>query len=136
MSRENIETIHAMAAALSRGDVEGLVELFDPDIEWIPNPDFPIGANERWHGHEGLRNWHREWFVEPWEHVDVDIDEVIDAGNNRYVYVAHIQGRGRASGIEVDMRIYDVMTFRDGRAIRRMSFMDKQRALEAARLPE
>jgi len=136
MSQENVQRAYQAVEAISRGDIEAALEFADPEIEWIPNASFPVGAAERYHGHDGIRRWYQEWFVEPWEHVKVELEDPIDVGNDRYVFTAHVQGRGKASGIEVDMRIFDVWSFRDGKLAHRASYMDKAEALEAAGLSE
>jgi hypothetical protein len=52
-------------------------------------------------GREALRAWlgFREWF----ETFAIGVDEIIDA-DERIVVLVHIQGRGRASGADVDAR--------------------------------
>jgi ketosteroid isomerase-like protein len=42
------------------------------------------------------------------------------------------QGRGRASGVEVTDRLFEVHTFRDGQCIRKVDFRERTEALEAA----
>jgi ketosteroid isomerase-like protein len=135
MSDENVQRAHRAVEAISRGDIEAVLEFAHRDIEWVPNAAVP-GAAERYHGHDGIRRWYEEWFVEPWEHVEVELEDQLDAGNERYVFTVHVQGRGKASGIEVDMRIFDVWSFRDGKLVHRTSHMDKAEALEAAGLSE
>jgi hypothetical protein len=36
MSRENVEQAHRMAAAINRHDIEAVLALTDPDVEFIP----------------------------------------------------------------------------------------------------
>jgi ketosteroid isomerase-like protein len=43
----------------------------------------------------------------------------------------HIDGRGRESGIEVEMDVWDVWSFRDGRMVRRQTFRSRDEALAA-----
>ena len=36
MSQENVEVVQASFAAIARGDLEELLELYDPDIQFLP----------------------------------------------------------------------------------------------------
>ena len=46
------------------------------------------------------------------------------------------RGRGRASGIEIDARLYEVYTLRDGKVLRIDEYEHRAEALEAAGLSE
>ena len=38
MSQENVEIVRKSFAAIARGDVEGLLEFYDPDVRFLPLP--------------------------------------------------------------------------------------------------
>jgi ketosteroid isomerase-like protein len=65
----------------------------------------------------------------------VTFEEIIDAGD-QVVVVAHHQGRGRASGVDVDTRFYEVYTLREGKVWRVDEYTERAEALEAAGLRE
>jgi hypothetical protein len=44
--------------------------------------------------------------------------------------------RGRASGVEVTDRLFEVHTFRDGQCVRKLDFRERSEALEAVGLSE
>jgi ketosteroid isomerase-like protein len=50
--------------------------------------------------------------------------------------VAHHHGRGRASGVEVDTRFYEVYALREGKVLRVDEYTDRAEALEAVGLRE
>jgi ketosteroid isomerase-like protein len=52
------------------------------------------------------------------------------------VFAAHHYGRGKASGVEVEMRNWQVCTVRDGKVVRYRVFPTRQEALEAVGLEE
>ena len=64
-----------------------------------------------------------------------EIDECI-AGGTEVAFLAHLYGRGRDSGVEVEMRNWQVATVRGGMFVRYRLFRTKTEALEAARLRE
>jgi ketosteroid isomerase-like protein len=41
MSRQNVEIVRDLHAALNSGDEEKLQELIDPAIDWVQNPNAP-----------------------------------------------------------------------------------------------
>ena len=47
-----------------------------------------------------------------------------------------LTGKGRGSGLVLDMRIGQVWTFRDGKIVRYEAFPSWERALNAAGMPE
>ena len=53
------------------------------------------------------------------------------------VCAAHWQGQGKASGISIDVRQFDLYEFREGRVVRAvLGFRSRADALEAAGLRE
>jgi ketosteroid isomerase-like protein len=50
--------------------------------------------------------------------------------------VITFRGRGRQSGVEVNMEFFQLWTFDDGKVIRGQGFLDRDEALEAAGLRE
>lgn len=58
-------------------------------------------------------------------------EEFIDAGD-KVLAPVHQTGRGKDSGIPVDVRYILVFTLRAGKGIRVDSYYDRRRALEAA----
>ena len=81
-----------------------------------------------------LANYER--WNEAWEEgAETTLEEVIGHGDRVFVKV-RFQGRGRASGVEVDTRLYEVYTLRDGKVLRIDEYEHRAEALEAAGLRE
>jgi ketosteroid isomerase-like protein len=57
--------------------------------------------------------------VEAWESFNAEPLEIRDEGDGRVVQEVRIRGRGRASGVEVDMRMAQTATIRNGLIVRR-----------------
>lgn len=105
--------------AFNRGDIEGLVAEVDPDVVWeeggLVFPDLPPA----YHGPDGVRRWWQEAIVEAWESFRADLLDLHDEGEGKVVQVYRLRGRGRQSGIDVDMQVIQVITVRDGRIFHR-----------------
>ena len=68
--------------------------------------------------------------------LHADIEEYIETPNG-VVCAAHWQGQGKASGISIDVRQFDLYEFRDGKVVRAiLGFRSRNEALEAAGLRE
>jgi len=74
-------------------------------------------------------------FDESWEDLTYEIEELREAGDQVLVF-ARPRGRGRATGIPVDQRLYLVMRFRDGLLARFRTYTDQAEALSAVGLAE
>ena len=135
MSQENVEIVRRLFDASGRRDSETLLSLYDPSVVWdvsrTDGADFDGGI---FHGHEGLRRWHLAWYA-AWENTDNDLDEVVDAGGK--VFTATTQrARGKASGVEIELKQWAVWTVENAKVTRVDWFTDRQEALEAAGLAE
>src|SRR5215210_5293533 len=128
MSPEDLEAVRRAFDAFARGDLETLRTLLAPDIEWRTTPDVPFlgtytGLDEFFRGME-------EW-MGAFEDITTHVEEMIDAGEN--VIVGHrMRGRGRDSGVEVDLARFQVVAVRDGKLTRMHDFGTREEAMEAA----
>ena len=75
------------------------------------------------------------WWASAWEEWGWEIEEAQERGN-LVVTRTWVTGRGRESGLVLDMRIGQMWSFRDGKVIRYQTFPTWEQALQAAGLPE
>jgi ketosteroid isomerase-like protein len=137
MSEENVEVVRRVYEAGTRGDSDAVFALYDPEVvvDGSQSPYADLGIGGVYRGHEGLRSFFRQYF-EPWESVEDDYEELIDAGEH-VVSVGSSRARGRASGAEVESRPqYGVWTIRDGKVFRVAWFTTREAALEVTGLSE
>src|SRR5215212_3546739 len=110
MSPEDLETVRRAYDAFAAGDLETLRTFLAPDIEWRTTPEVPFMGN-----YQGLDEFLRgmnEW-TSAFDEVTTEVEEMIEAGES--VVVGHrMRGRGRDSGVEVDLAIWQVVGVRDG----------------------
>ena len=128
MSQENVEIVREAWDAYSRGDYDRVGEFHDPHIVVVTLEDGVVYGNDA-----VLANYKR--WNEAWEGADTTLEEVIGRGDRVFLMV-RFQGRGRASGIEIDNRHYEVYTLRDGKVLRIDEYEQRAKALEAAGLSE
>jgi ketosteroid isomerase-like protein len=72
---------------------------------------------------------------EAWDDLDYDLEELIPAGEQVISFITR-HGRGRSSGIEVEMSYAIVWTLREGRIVRLVWFPSHGEALKAVKLEE
>jgi ketosteroid isomerase-like protein len=83
-------------------------------------------------GHDGVRQYFHEW-LESFEAHEAPAERFIDAGDD-VIVVLRLRGRGKTSGIEVEMARANVYRIRDGLAVRVELFETEAEALEAVGL--
>ena len=128
MSQENVEIVREAWDAYSRGDYDRVEEFHDPHIVVVTLEDGVVYGNT-----DVLANYER--WNEAWMGAETTLDEVIGHGD-RVFLAARFQARGRASGVEVDTRLFEVYTLRDGKVRRIDEYEHRAEALEPAGLSE
>lgn len=122
-------------AAWNSGDLDTAIALIDPEIEWHSAQVFP-DIEPVYHGHDGVR---RFWatFIEPWEEIELDVVEVLDAigtpDDGALAIRARFNARGR-DGIEVDLDVFQVFKVRARKLVEFRVYLDADEARAAAAL--
>ena len=132
MSQENVDTFKHALSAYNRGDVEPMVEVSDPEIEWHPlSAEVEGGLSFR--GHEGLRQWFANLHA-TFEEFEASIDELRDLGDV-VLGLGHAHLRFR-SGVILDTEAGYLSRFRDALAVWARMYPSHAAAIEAAGLEE
>ncbi len=133
MSQENVEVVRRLYERFNRGDIDALLQSYDPEVELYPGIRTP-DQDTRYSGHQGMKEFFRD-ATEAWETVTVEPKELIECGGNRILTIDRWRFFGR-EGIEIDVELPTLFSFRDGFIVRIDGFTDKAEALEAAGLSE
>jgi ketosteroid isomerase-like protein len=104
--------------------VEDALIGLDPEFEWVV-PGHPEGDVR--YGAEATIAFFRDW-IEPWDEMRVEW-ALHPAGPDRVLAIITMGGRGRESGAPVEMRVGQLWTFRDGRAVRMVMHDDVDEAM-------
>jgi ketosteroid isomerase-like protein len=130
MSAEDLERVRAGFAAHNRGDLDALVEFYDPDVVF---ETLLLGTHR---GNEAIRLIYEE-NQKTLSGYDVIPVELIDSGD-QVVAVCEVTGTGPTS--QIAMRERDqfafVFTMDNGRCVREQAFRNREEALTAAGLTE
>jgi ketosteroid isomerase-like protein len=124
VSQANVEVVRQFILL----GVDEALEYAAPDIVWNPAEE---SASR---GYDAVRASFVRWESE-WDDYEVRPEEFEPVGD-RVLATVHLRARGRASGVEVETRFYDVYTVRNGKIVRMDQFTRRSEALEAAGLAE
>ncbi len=132
MSEQNLQVVRAVFDTFSRGDMPAMLELMDPSVVFTPLPDTP--DVQSFHGHEGWLQGLAQT-IDIWDDFSAELREMRDFDDH---VLASLRwwGRGPSSGIQMEVDICALATFRNGKIVRWQFFESEQQALEAAGLSE
>jgi uncharacterized protein len=99
--------------------------VLDPEIEWHEPGDSPEAGTH--HGRDSFERFFRSW-IDSFDEFRVEPEQVVERGND-LVAVVRQSGRGRASGVEIEIRLAHVWTIQNGRAARWESVPNAEDAL-------
>jgi ketosteroid isomerase-like protein len=108
------EVVRRAYDALQRRDLVALEELADPDLEMDLSERVLNPATYR--GGEGLLRFLGE-VDELWASMDIAVEHVIEHGDE-LLAVLMVTLKGRGSGVEMESRIAQRWTLREGRLLR------------------
>jgi ketosteroid isomerase-like protein len=134
MSEANVRIVQAAFAAFERGDMDALLALCDEDIAIAQPPDLPgIPGEQRGHSGvlEALAIWPQEW-----EDYRSELGRIVADRGDLVVVTARTRGRGKQSGVHVEMDFTFVITVRDEKIVEWRLSMREDQALEVAGLSE
>src|SRR5258705_7569000 len=114
MARDNVEALRAVYDEWGRGNFRAGQDLLDPDVVFSLRPEFPDAA--RYHGPNGVRDYMRG-FLAAWDDLTIRAEEFIKAEGSVVVAV-YQRGIGRESATPVELRYFQVWTFRGRTVIR------------------
>jgi ketosteroid isomerase-like protein len=111
MSQENVQAHRRSVEAFNTRDVGAFLAYCDPEIELHSTVTVPGGAV--YHGHDGVRRWHRD-LEDAWGNdLRVEPEAYFDLGEHTITFHV-LQGRGRQSGADVAMPAAHLCRWRDG----------------------
>lgn len=105
MSPTNVDVVLEGMHAINRRDADGFVACLHPEIEWVETGD---------------------------EEMKVECEEISEVGDGRVLGGFSATARGRASGVETELRFWSIFAFADGEIARRQVFWNRDDAVAAA----
>jgi ketosteroid isomerase-like protein len=130
VSQENVEVVLELHAAVTRGDMDGVLSLAHPDVEYRSAIQQAMeGEGSMFRGLAGIRRWFAE-LQELYEDLESEVLEVHDFGE-RVVIVFVVRARGTGSGVTLSQPLAQVISLRQGQIVEVCDYFSREEALEA-----
>lgn len=107
----NADVVRRFYAAWNASDLEGVLDTFHPDAEFWPVM-VPLLSREVYRGHAEITRWFTE-LRERWREFRTEPEQLIEIADGVVVILRLVATD--AAGEELDARIANVFTVRDGR---------------------
>jgi ketosteroid isomerase-like protein len=133
MSQEDEQLLRRGYERLNASDSEGFLRFCATDFEMHDLPSLP-GAGVHV-GHDGARAWWAR-MCEIFGELRFDPEEILDAGEGRFVVVCHAYGRGTLSGASIDALTFNIWTVQDGKLSSCVTYDTHAEALASAGLED
>jgi ketosteroid isomerase-like protein len=135
MSRENVEAMRRTLDGWNRGDRDGWLEPFHPEVEWSSEIARRVEGSET--VYRGLKEMREFW--DEWRAVldlTIEVAEIRDLGAT-VLAIGRIRTHGQGSGVDLDGPVAYVAEFGPDARIRKVrAYLDLHEALEALGLRE
>jgi ketosteroid isomerase-like protein len=134
MSQENVEVVRRMAQAWNEGGWEGVADrdLLHPAVEYHDDRRWPEARSAV--GVSALVARFVEVMDVMGKEAKVEVEELLDAGENSVVLICRFTGEARASGLHHDYRWGFVCRVADQQITYIQAYLEPESALEAAGL--
>jgi ketosteroid isomerase-like protein len=116
----SVEVLERLFAAYRERGVDGALEFIDPEFEVVVGPELSAEPDV-YRGHEGVRRYFAGF--EGIEDVRMRPEAMIE-DRGRVLVPIVLSGRGASSGIDVEQRVVQAWTVREGKAVRVEAFTD------------
>jgi ketosteroid isomerase-like protein len=125
VSEGNVELHRLANDAFNTRDVEAYVAHCDPEIELHSAVTVPGGAV--YHGHDGVRKWHRDIADAFGAEIRVEPAAFFDLGEHTICFHV-LSGRGQQSGADVTTPAAHLCQWRDGRIVYFKGYIQRDQA--------
>jgi ketosteroid isomerase-like protein len=109
-------------------DADAFRDVLHRDIEWCPFEENHTPS----HGIEGGMRIRNQW-MGTWHEMRAELEDLVEKGES-VVATVRVVGRGKASGVEVDTRLYLHFKVRDDKIVYLYEYEEREPALEAVGL--
>jgi ketosteroid isomerase-like protein len=119
---QTAELVRRVMDDIRRGDLGGLLEEADPDIELRSLLGTVEGG--AYSGHSGLREWFRD-VIETFAPLEPGLTGIEEA-DGAAIATGHARGRARSSGVELEWDWAALLRAPEGRVVRFSIYRDRE----------
>jgi ketosteroid isomerase-like protein len=129
MAEEIVSVVREGLDRFNRGDLEGALEQFSPDVEWDTTGAVPDGQTYR--GREEVLAYWRS-IAERWNDFRIEADEWIAADDVTVLMLGRLRGVGTESGVPIEHSWDQVWRLRGNEVVVCENYTQRERAMAAA----
>jgi ketosteroid isomerase-like protein len=129
MSEDQIEQVRSVVDAVNHHDLSTLTAMTSEEFEF--RSTFAASEGRVFRGRPGVSDYF-DTLDEVFDDMQIEIERITDAGEDRLVVVVLVKGRGKASGANVEQRNGQIWRFRGGTILGIDSYLDPTDAYHAA----
>jgi ketosteroid isomerase-like protein len=122
MGDEQERSVHALAEAINRRDVEAAVGVCDPEIEFL---SVLAVSGKAYRGHAGIRQYFED-IASAWEEWRVEVHRVAPRADGRVLIDMTMHMRGRESGAPLSERTAHIWTLRGSKLLRNQPLRESE----------
>jgi ketosteroid isomerase-like protein len=126
----NVDVVYELVDAINRADLEAILAVYDPNVDFRPLRAPIQGA---YAGHAGIREWWADT-QESFGDFRLEQEELRDIDDERVLAAGKLHVRGKGSGVEATVPSASLIVFRGGLIVALKDYGDREKALEAAGL--
>ena len=132
MPETNFEVFERGLDAYNRHDIDDLLEVLNPDVEWYPVLEVLLGGEGTvYRGHEGVRELFRS-IEDALGDIRAELSEVVEDSGDRLVASGRLYAQGRHSGAVTEASLGWIVNFRNGKVSKIRTYRDLEEAKEVA----
>jgi ketosteroid isomerase-like protein len=124
----NADVIRELTEKWNAGDLDSVADLYTEDAEIRTGPHWPEVTT--YQGREAIRETTAEW-ASMWDKLQIEVGTLEEFGD-KLVVTGAWRMRGAASGVDGEMAIFILFTFREGKIALLEWFADRETAVAAA----
>jgi ketosteroid isomerase-like protein len=133
VGEENIELVQRVFEAFTGRDVEGVLEIVDPEVQFYAPTGSIAGHETPYRGHDGMRQYFED-VARIWEVLEVVPHEYRQT-EDQVIALGRVYGRG-LDGLLVDSPTGWIWKVTDGKIVAGRVYTSRQDTLDAAGLRE
>jgi ketosteroid isomerase-like protein len=118
---KNLDALRKGYQDFGKGDIQAVMQAFDPNIEWTLPDSLPFGGTHV--GRESVANDVFSKLSEYFDNFSIEPKEFLDAGD-RIVVLGEASGTSKRTGKDFRLRLAHVWTIEDGIAKKMVEYAD------------